>query len=79
MKCNGKCHLKKTIEKAETEERKDKSAPTVIKLTISQDIPSQKLQFEFNQTMPPKNMNDQPSQAYSSPVLDIVSPPPQVI
>lgn len=78
MHCNGKCHLKKTIAKAEADETKSKSTSITVKLVTFQEIPSKVFKFEFNQISSlQKNKNTLISQVYSSPILDILSPPPQ--
>jgi hypothetical protein len=78
MHCNGKCHLKKTIVKAEAEETKSKGTSITVKIVAFQEIPSKTFKFEFNQIIfLQKNKNALISQLYSSPIVDILSPPPQ--
>jgi hypothetical protein len=79
MECNGKCHLEKTIKKAEEEESKGKTTPTIIKVQLFQEIPSQSLRFKLNNIIALQNENKKIAPNYSSPELEIISPPPRFI
>jgi hypothetical protein len=76
MQCHGKCHLEKTIKKAEEEDTKEKTTPASVKVITFQEIPSQQLNFVFNK-LNLSTQNTTIAQYYLSPVLDIVAPPPQ--
>jgi hypothetical protein len=79
MHCNGKCHLEKTIKEAEAEETKQKNIPTIVKVINFQEIPTKSLKFEFKTVTVSNNITKIIARRYLSPVLDIVSPPPQAV
>jgi len=79
MECHGKCHLEKTIKKAEEEESKGKAVPTIIKVQLFQEIPTQPLRFKNNYFISLRNKNKKIAQNYSSPEREIISPPPRFI
>ncbi len=79
MECHGKCHLEKTIKEAESEESKEKSTPTIVKVINFQEIPTRSLKFEFKSIVAKADINKIIVKRYSSPILDIVSPPPQTV
>lgn len=76
MHCNGKCHLKKTIKTAAEEDSKSK-APMLIKVFGFQEMPAEALRLSVLKPFSVREKNSTPIAAYTSPLIDIASPPPQ--
>ena len=76
MHCNGKCCLEKELREVAAEENTEKNSPPPQKIIIFQEMPSAAVKINFDLFTVLKSKFKKTSTAYSSPVIEITSPPP---
>ncbi len=78
MECHGKCHLEKTIKEADEKESPVKGTPTLVKIINFQEVPTRAFRLRSAYIVSVLGKNNTIAPRYSSPVPEIISPPPRV-